>query len=111
MIYPVPLCNNTTYKVSYDVRVLGNDAENTDVSALVSCNLRYYDKTGNLSGKTDHMVQTTSVKTSDGWVNVSFECTVKNLVTIYTGEFLLVADPAGEHQVVCQVDNLVITKK
>lgn len=107
-----------TYKVEYDVRLLGKgediSGEDGDCATSIICNMRYSDsqgKTDHISGANDDASMGVSLKVSDGWKHVSFEYTVDAGSTLRDNDqFSVYANPVGEESANYYIDNIVVTE-
>lgn len=107
-----------TYKVEYDVRLLGKgediSGEDGDCATSIICNMRYSDsqgKTDHISGANDDASMGVSLKVSDGWKHVSFEYTIDENSTLRDNDQVAVyANPVGEESANYYIDNVVVTE-
>ena len=100
---------NTSYKIDFDIRLLGPSKEGAPDTANFNINLRYLDK-GALNDH-DHIVRTASatrVSASDGWVHCTATYTTGKVDSYEQNEFTIYMDPYNDIGYSYYVDNVVV---
>ncbi len=96
------------YTISYDLKLIGDAAGNTDVTTNIKPNIRYSDKDGGY----DHVAGNTTITVSDGWVHCEFTYKVENLASEQKqNQFSIFADPRNEIGISYMVKNVSVTAK
>ena len=105
-----------TYKVDFEVRLVGDTKGNPATNIPVCPNFRYSDYTadGTLKDMADHPTGTKRISTDDGWVKMSVTHTVKaNSPSRLSDQFSIFCDPTitddGAINHAYMVDNIVVT--
>ncbi|MBP3580806.1 MAG: hypothetical protein J6K12_06125, partial [Clostridia bacterium] len=78
LVMPTRFKPGVTYKVDYEVRIVGDINGNPAVDVAICPNFRYtdYKADGSLKDMADHPTGSTKISTSDGWVKLSVTHTV-----------------------------------
>jgi hypothetical protein len=109
-MYPARYKQGATYKVSFDIKLGDNTANNPAVTASSFClNLKYADK-GALNDL-DHIVNGGNVKISqaDGWVHYEATYTIDKLDNQSKSQFTIYTNPASDLGFSYYLDNITIT--
>jgi len=82
--HDVMLRMGATYKVAFDIKLVGDSSGNTDVTTSVVCDFTYSDSLNERTDGGHHFGHTKNISPSDGWVHIEKTFTVKN-IDDYTG--------------------------
>ncbi len=98
-----------TYRVEYDVKLIGSYSDNPDnAETEICCNLRYRDKTA--SNSIEHVIKNLRINVDDGWVHVTVTHTVNNIGSNSGAEFTIYANPQNGEGFNYMLDNISIVK-
>ncbi len=106
--HPTLLRKDITYKISFDIKLIGDSDGNADVSTKVVCNFDYPDL---IYGRVDngHHFGHTAIKPSDGWVHIEKTFTVQNIDAYLSHAVGIFCDPTSSGKsAVFMVDNMRI---
>ena len=111
--FPTRFKENTSYKIDYDIRLIGSNSKQADGPTQTSfnTNFRYADK--GAFNDFDHVVRTANVSqisVDDGWVHYSATYTVTKIDNHERSEFSLYTNPKDGFGFSYYLDNIVVTE-
>ncbi len=106
--YPGKFEPGVTYKVEFDIKLVGNNINDESFDSTSFCsNFRYQDKINGV----EHVTRTDKIKMSDGWVHYSATHKISSIKSNKGAEFTIYVNPQNGVGFNYMIDNVKVVKQ